>query len=167
MGFSPDIVIINYIFLALIAENSISEKMPFVKVMIHAVWGTKNHVPFLIGDAGTAIITHIKENAKSKQIYIDRINYYKDHVHCLFGLNADMSIAKTLQLLKGESAFWVNKNKITKTKFGWADEYYAVSVSESDLARVRKYINEQEVHHKKVTFAQEYDNFIRAEAQLS
>ena len=75
-----------------------------------------------------------------------------------------MSIAKVLQLIKGESAHWINDKKITKTKFGWADEYYAVSVSESALDNVRKYINGQEAHHKKVTFAQEYEKFIRNEA---
>ena len=138
--------------------------MAFVKVMIHAVWGTKNRHPFLTDEIRKSVVAHIKENAKDKQLFIDTLDGYTDHLHCLFGLNADMSIAKTLQLLKGESAHWINDQKIIKSKFGWADEYYAVSVSDSDLARVRKYINEQESHHKKVTFAQEYEKYIRAEA---
>ena len=138
--------------------------MSFVKVMIHAVWGTKNRHPFLTNENRKIVVAHIKENAKDKELFIDTIDGYTDHLHCLFGLNADMSIAKALQLIKGESAHWINDQKIIKTKFGWADEYYAVSVSESDLPSVRKYINEQEIHHKKVTFAQEYEEFIRAEA---
>jgi len=133
--------------------------------MIHAVWGTKNRYPFLTDEIRKCVIAHIKENAKEKQLFIDSIDGYTDHLHCLFGLNADMSIAKVMQLIKGESAHWINDQKIIKTKFGWADEYYAVSVSESGLDSVRKYINGQESHHKKVTFAQEYEQFIRAEAQ--
>lgn len=134
--------------------------MAFVKVMIHAVWGTKNRYPFLTKEVKEKVISHIIENAKTKQIFIDRLNGHKEHLHCLFGLNADTSIAKTLQLLKGESAFWINKQQLTSSKFEWADEYFAVSVSESMLDKVRAYIDGQEEHHKKMTFTQEYDEFI-------
>ena len=129
--------------------------------MIHAVWATKNRYPSLTNDIRQKIIDHIKENAKTKQIYIDSINGHNDHLHCLFGLNADMSISKVMQLIKGESAFWVNKEKFTKTKFEWADEYFAVSVSESTIDKVRDYINNQEEHHKKITFTQEYETFVK------
>ena len=135
--------------------------MSFVKVIIHAVWGTKSHYPFLTKEIQQKVISHIKENAHEKQIFIDSINGHTEHLHCLFGLNADMSIAKALQLIKGESAFWVNKQQLTTSKFEWADEYYAVSVSEPILDKVKKYIDEQEVHHKKNTFAQEYNEFMR------
>lgn len=134
--------------------------MAYVKVMIHAVWGTKKHAPVLVDGVRQKLIEHIKENAKEKQIYIDTINGYTDHIHCLFGLNADMSIAKTMQLIKGESAFWMNKEKVLKTKFEWADEYFAVSVSESIVPKVREYIKKQSEHHKKKTWTQEYDEFI-------
>lgn len=135
--------------------------MSFVKVMIHAVWGTKNRYPLLIDEVRQKIIQHIKQNAQIKRIYIDTINGHDDHLHCLFALNADMTISKVMQLIKGESAFWVNKEKITKTKFEWADEYFAVSVSESIIDRVRMYINKQEEHHKRITFKQEYETFIK------
>jgi REP element-mobilizing transposase RayT len=64
-------------------------------------------------------------------------------------------------LLKGESSYWINKNKIFKTKFEWQDEYFAVSVSESSVNRVRDYIKDQENHHKKKSFNDEYQEFIR------
>jgi putative transposase len=134
--------------------------MPFVKIMIHAVWGTKNHHPFLTKEVKPLVIKHIKENAKIKGIYIDSLNGAADHLHCLFCLNADMSNAKAMQLIKGESAYWINKEKLTKTKFEWADEYYSVSVSESIVPKVRAYIQNQEEHHKKKTFAQEHEEFI-------
>jgi putative transposase len=66
-----------------------------------------------------------------------------------------------MQLIKGECPFWINKEKLTKSKFEWANEYFAVSVSESILDRVRAYIDNQEEHHKKITFEQEYEDFIR------
>lgn len=129
--------------------------------MIHAVWGTKSREQLLTKEIRPLVIKHIKENAITKEIHIDSINGYTDHLHCLFGLNAEMSIAKAMQLIKGESSFWVNKEKLTSTKFEWADEYFAVSVSESIVPKVRAYIQNQEQHHKKITFMQEYEEFIK------
>ena len=130
--------------------------MPYIKIMIHAVWGTKNRAHYLTDHIRLAVIAHIRENAKEKGIYIDRLNGYTDYLHCLFALNADMSIAKVMNLLKGESSYWINKQLLTSSKFEWADEYYAASVSELALNRVRAYIDNQEQHHKMKTFQQEY-----------
>jgi REP element-mobilizing transposase RayT len=107
-----------------------------------------------------SIFSHIRENAKEKGIYIDFINGYTDHVHCLVSLGIDQSMSKIMQLIKGESSFWVNKNGICDEKFEWQDEYFAVSVSESIVDRVRNYIKKQEEHHQKKTYAQEYDELI-------
>ncbi len=138
--------------------------MSYVRVWIHAVWGTKNREALLPKEVRSNVINHIRENAKKKQIFIDTINGYHDHLHCLFGLNADMTIAKALQLIKGESAHWINKEKIIPKKFEWADEYYAVSVSESILDKVRRYINNQEEHHRKRTFSEEVEEFRKKDA---
>ena len=135
--------------------------MAFVRVWLHAVWGTKSRHPYLVNDIKQKVINHIKENAKQKDIFIDSIDGYHEHLHCLFGLNAEMSISKAMQLIKGESAFWINKEKITVGKFEWADEYFAVSVSESQIHKVREYILNQDEHHKKTTFTQEYESFIK------
>jgi len=135
--------------------------MSHVKLWIHAVWGTKNHVRILNKEVRRQLFEHIRENAKDKQIYIDFINGDMEHIHCLLALNADMTIAKVIQLIKGEAAFWANKNSLLKTKLEWADEYLAVSVSESMLDKVRDYIKNQEEHHKKMTFKDEYDKFIK------
>ena len=135
--------------------------MSYVRVWIHAVWGTKSRQPFLSKEIRRIVFEHIRENAKKKEIYIDTLNGVADHVHCLLGLNADTSIAKTIQLVKGESTYWINKEKITPNRFEWANEYYAVSVSESALDKVRAYIENQEEHHRKVTFADEVAEFLK------
>lgn len=125
--------------------------MSYVRVWIHCVWGTKKRTPFLTDENKSDILDHIKKNAKQKDIYIDTINGDKDHIHCLISLKADISLAKTVQLIKGESSFWINKNELTDDKFEWADEYFAVSVSESQLKKVRNYIKNQKLHHCKKT----------------
>ena len=135
--------------------------MPFVKVYIHFVWSTKNRVPFLnTKELRIKVWNHILENAKKKDIFIDFVNGYSDHCHCLVSLGVDQSIQKVIQLIKGESSFWINSECLTKEKFEWQDEYFAVSVSESVIDKVREYIKNQEGHHSKKTFQQEYDEFI-------
>ena len=136
-------------------------KMSYVRNWIHAVWGTKSRQPYLTKEVRGRLFSHIKENAKGKGIHIDCINGYLDHVHCLIALNADRSIAETMQLIKGESSRWANKNKVLSGSLEWADDYFAVSVSESQLDKVRAYIINQEEHHRKVTFAEEYEAFIK------
>lgn len=65
-----------------------------------------------------------------------------------------------MKLIKGESSFWINKNKLTKTKFEWQNEYFVVGVSESSLESVRRYIANQEEHHKKSGFEEEFADFL-------
>nr|WP_234364371.1 transposase [Lunatibacter salilacus] len=78
----------------------------------------------------------------------------------MISLGTNQTIEKMMLLIKGESSFWINKNKLTVQKFEWQDEYFAVSVSESMLDRVRKYIRNQEAHRKRKTFQEEYDELI-------
>ena len=95
-----------------------------------------------------------------KNIYLDFINGHIDHVHCLISFSADQNISKLLNLLKGESSYWINKNSLTKTKFEWQDDYFAVSVRESIVSKVRTYIKNQERHYRSITFHEEYEEFM-------
>ena len=135
--------------------------MPFVKVYIHFVWSTKNRIPFLETlDIRKAMWNHIKKNADEKGIFIDYVNGYNDHCHCLVSLGTEQSISKIMQLIKGESAFWFNNQKFILDKFAWQNEYFAVSVSESVIEKVRNYIKNQEAHHNVKSFQSEYDELI-------
>ncbi len=135
--------------------------MPFVKIYIHLVWSTKNRVRYLNSkELRLKVWNHIRENAKRKGIFVDFINGYTDHCHCLISLGTDQTVEKITMLLKGESSFWINKNKLTQDKFEWQDEYFAVSVSESRLEKVREYIKNQELHHREKSFQEEYEEFM-------
>jgi REP-associated tyrosine transposase len=134
--------------------------MPYIRIWVHLVWTTKDRASYLTGDIRQKVFDHILENAKTKNIHINHINGYNEHVHCLISLNADQNIATIANLLKGESSFWINKNNLTKTKFGWQDEYFATSISHSQIGKVREYIRNQEEHHRKKSFQEEYQEFI-------
>jgi len=134
--------------------------MPYVKIWVHLVWSTKNRYPFLKKEFRQTVFEHIKQNTKGKGIYLDCVNGYEDHIHCLVSLSSDQTISKLLQLIKGESSFWINQQKLCSPKFEWQEEYFAVSVSHSQLQNVRTYIFNQESHHQQKTFQQEYDEFV-------
>ena len=135
--------------------------MPFVKIWIHAVWATKSRRKILNKEIRKEVFDHIHQNGLKKEILVDIVNGHIDHVHCLFRLKNNQTISKVMQLLKGESSFWINQQKLTKSKFDWQDEYFAVSVSESQVNKVRKYILNQEEHHQKKVFLDEYNEFIK------
>lgn len=135
--------------------------MPYISVYIHCVWSTKNRECFLDSpELRLQVWKHIRENALGKEIFIDTIGGHQDHCHCLISLGNEQTLSKVMQLIKGESSYWINKNKLCKKKFEWQDEYFAVSVSESIVDKVRDYIRNQEEHHKKTSFQEEYDQFI-------
>jgi len=81
-------------------------------------------------------------------------------MHCLFLLSADADIAGIIKNLKGISSHWINHENLIRSKFTWQVGYGAFSVSESSVPNVEKYIGNQERHHQKTTFQEEYDRFM-------
>jgi len=76
--------------------------MPFVKVYIHFVWSTKNRYPFLDSkQLRLKVWNHIRENARGKNIFIDFVNGYSDHCHCLVSLGVDQTIQKLKENISG------------------------------------------------------------------
>ncbi len=136
--------------------------MSWVSVYLHMVFSTKNREPFLNSkELRKQVFQHIKKNAEEKGIWIDCVNGYQDHAHCLISLGREQTISKVAQLIKGESSFWINKINLTEKKFEWQDDYWAVGVSESHLASVRNYIHNQEEHHSKKSFDVELKSFTK------
>lgn len=62
-----------------------------------------------------------------------------------------------MNIIKGESSYWINKNELTEEKFSWQNDYYVASVSKSHLKRVRDYIRNQEIHHSSQTLSDEIE----------
>lgn len=134
--------------------------MPWIKVWLHFVWSTKDRYPYLKDEIRGKVFEHIRENARDKGIHINFLNGYVEHVHCLISLGSDQTIEKLMQMIKGESSSWINKNKLTKARFAWQHEYFVASVSEANLDTVRRYIAGQEEHHRRVPFGEEFDSFL-------
>lgn len=134
--------------------------MSYVKIWIHAVWAVKNRKPILGSEERKILFEHIHKNAFEKDILMELAGGHNNHVHCLFRLRNNQTIENVMQLIKGESSFWFNKSGLSQLKLNWQKEYFAVSVSESQVDSVKKYISNQEKHHKKKTWEEEYNEFI-------
>jgi putative transposase len=136
--------------------------MSYTRVYIHYVWATKYREPMLIMPYRQQLFTHIRQNALLKGVHLDKINGHIDHVHCLVKLQPGQSIGRVAQLLKGESTYWFNRQPGTgRPKLEWQENYFAVSVSLSQLHTVRNYIDKQEEHHARKDFATEYQALLK------
>jgi putative transposase len=134
--------------------------MPYVKIWVHLVFSTKKREPLFTKDIRESLYQHIKINCIGNGIFLETIGGYVEHIHCLISLGSMQTIAEVTQLIKGESSFWINKNHLTTYKFNWQNDYYAVSVSESQVKRVVRYIENQEIHHLKKSYEKEEKEFI-------
>ena len=131
--------------------------MSFVRIWVHLVFTTQNREPYLDGEVRPAVIEHIHENCREKEIFLDSIGGWSEHLHLLISLGREQNIAKIAMLIKGESAHWLNQQQLIRGKFRWQDDYFAISVSESQVESVRSYIARQEEHHRAVPFDRELE----------
>jgi putative transposase len=104
-------------------------------------------------------ITGIVQQNKHKLILI---NGMPDHIHLLVGFRPNQSIADLLQDIKANSSKWINEKGFVKGRFEWQEGYGAFSYGKSQIKDVIKYIENQEEHHKKKTFREEYITFLDA-----
>ncbi|MCH7723795.1 MAG: IS200/IS605 family transposase [Bacteroidetes bacterium] len=135
--------------------------MPYIKIWIHLIFSTKNGDKLISKQLKPQLLKHIKENSIKKNMYIDFMNCVSDHIHLLISLNSEQTISKVTRLIKGQSSHWINNYNLIPNKFEWQDEYIAVSICHSQVNMVRDYIKNQEEHHRKKTFQEEYDEFIK------
>jgi putative transposase len=102
-------------------------------------------------------ITGIVQNRGNKLIQIGGV---ADHIHLFVGLKPAESVADLMKWVKGDSSEWINENNFLKHKFQWQAGYGAFSYGHSQMNDVCKYIQNQETHHKKRTFMEEYYDFL-------
>jgi REP element-mobilizing transposase RayT len=131
------------------------------KIWLHYIWATKYRKPLITKNLKIKLNGHIKKNAKDNDIYIDTVNGIVDHIHLLVGLYPSQCPSYIANMIKGESSNWINKNDFIKQKFAWQGGYSVFSVSESNVQKVREYIMNQEEHHKKMTYEEEIEKFLK------
>ncbi|MES2518406.1 MAG: IS200/IS605 family transposase [Bacteroidota bacterium] len=88
------------------------------------------------------------------------VNGVEDHVHCFLGLKPAISVSELMKTVKAKSSKHINDHSLTPERFEWQEGYGVFSYGHSQIDNVYKYIQNQEEHHKKQTFGQEYLNFL-------
>jgi REP element-mobilizing transposase RayT len=104
-------------------------------------------------------MTGIFQGNKHKML---QINSMPDHIHIFIGMRPHQSISALMQLVKSESSKWIKEQNLCTTPFAWQEGYGAFSYSKSQVDDVIRYIQNQEIHHKKETFLEEYQKFLTA-----
>ena len=89
------------------------------------------------------------------------VNGVEDHVHCFIGLKPVVSVSELMKTVKAKSSKFVNDHKLTDERFEWQEGYGVFSYGHSQIDKVYKYIKNQEAHHKKQTFRDEYLDFLK------
>lgn len=133
------------------------------RLWTHLIFSTKDRFPFL-NDKVLRLEMHAylamilrKHNCEALIV-----NGVEDHVHSLFALSRTHAIASVVKEVKRTSSGWIKEASPNMSKFHWQGGYAAFSVSQSNLAEVIRYIENQEAHHKRMTFQDEYRAFLNA-----
>ena len=133
------------------------------RLWTHLIFSTKNRFPFLsdtvLRSEMHAYLATMLRNHDCETLIVGGV---EDHAHALFTLSRTLSIASVVKEVKRTSSSWIKGNSRKLSKFHWQGGYAAFSVSQSNLQQVIRYIENQEEHHKRVTFQDEFRAFLKA-----
>jgi putative transposase len=127
----------------------------YTNLLYHIIFSTKNREPTIEASWKDELHRYIAGIIRAEGGVSIEINGIPDHVHILAKLKPAKSVAEILKLIKSNSSKWVNDEKVRGRSFHWQVGYAAFSVSESQVEAVRRYIRNQEEHHRKQSFQEE------------
>ena len=133
----------------------------YTQIYIHLIFAVKGRACLIKNEWKNESYKYITGIMKNKGQKLIAINGVSDHVHILLGMKPDIALSNLVRDIKANSSGFVNDKKWTKTKFNWQQGFGAFSCSHSQLNTVIKYIQNQEIHHKKKTFKDEYIGFLK------
>ena len=128
----------------------------YSRLYVHLVFATWNRQAYLPDSIREEVFRYFSGILKQKGHTPVAIGGIKDHVHILFGYKPAMSVSEITRDLKRSSTTFINRRKNFRYKFAWQEGYGAFSVGHYELGRVANYIRNQEVHHRKASFREEY-----------
>ena len=133
----------------------------FSQLYIQAVFAVKGRENLILKSWKDDLHKYIAGIIKGKGQKSIIVNGMPDHIHAFIGLRPAMSISDLIRDIKNNSSNFINDQKFVKGKFSWQDGYGAFSYSHSHISNVYNYILNQEEHHKKKTFREEYIGFLK------
>jgi REP element-mobilizing transposase RayT len=128
----------------------------YTQIHIHAVFAVQNRLSLIQKQWQDELYQYITGIITNNGHKLLQIGGMPDHIHVLFGIRPTQSLSDLMQDIKGNSSLWINKKRFVAGKFSWQEGYGAFSYGKSQIDRVVKYILQQEKHHKKRSFEEEY-----------
>ena len=128
----------------------------YTQLNVHCVFSVLGRENVLSDSFRSDLFKYISGILKNTKQFPLAVNGYKDHVHIFFELQPTTTVSQILNTIKANSSKWINENKFLPGKFNWQSGYGAFTYSRSQRNDVIKYIMEQEKHHAKRTFKEEY-----------
>ncbi|MCK8602203.1 IS200/IS605 family transposase [Desulfoferrobacter suflitae] len=125
-------------------------------LLYHVVFSTKERQKIILPDIKTDLYGYLGGVIRGEKGRLLKIGGTEDHVHILASFHPALSVSDMLRRMKGNTSRWLNENRSLAFRFSWQRGYGAFSVSESMVDVVSKYIDNQELHHKKMTFQEEF-----------
>jgi putative transposase len=129
-------------------------------LLIHVVFSTKDREPVLDPAIRPALYAYLATVARNADCECYQVSGVSDHVHLAIRLSRTITTAKLVEELKTSSSKWLKTQSPALATFAWQRGYGAFSVGASDLEALRQYIDNQEEHHRKRTFQEEYRAFL-------
>src|SRR6266498_4316821 len=133
----------------------------YTQIHIQAIFAVKKRTGLIQKEWRDELYKYITGIIQSYNHKLLAINGMPDHLHVFFGMRPIQSLSDLMQDIKGNSSKWVNEKKFIKDKFEWQEGYGAFSYSKSQASRVIAYVQNQEIHHRKITFLDEYCEFLK------
>ena len=133
----------------------------YTQIHIHAIFAVKKRTGLIQKEWRDELYKYIIGIIQLYNHKLLAINGMPDHLHVFFGMRPIQSLSDLMQDIKGNSSKWVNEKKFIKDKFEWQEGYGAFSYSKSQASRVIAYVQNQEIHHRKITFLDEYCEFLK------
>jgi REP element-mobilizing transposase RayT len=133
----------------------------FANLLYHIVYSTKDRTPSIVGDLREPLYEYMGGIIRGERGILLEIGGVPDHVHLLAKFKTDIAVSMMVQKIKGKSSGWVNERHNRTAHFEWQAGYGIFSVSESLVDKVRRYIRNQEEHHKKVSFKDELISLLK------
>ena len=136
-------------------------KIEYHNLYTHFILITQNRVPFISQNNRERIEKYITGVINNNHSKLYSIYANPEHVHILASRSPRLSEEILATIVADSSSKFINDNKLSAGPFVWQESASAFSVSKSDVDKVCKYILNQPEHHRKVTFAEEYDEFLK------
>jgi REP-associated tyrosine transposase len=134
--------------------------MSYTNLLYHIVYGTKDRLPLITKDLRPELLRFLGGLVNDLHGTPLEINGVADHVRVLARIKPVISISEFLSKLKSKSSGWANRK--THGRFKWQVKYGAFTVSQSQVDRVREYIRNQETHHSRISFEEEFKALLRS-----